>query len=286
MSISSAPGSREVLDPPSGPWTPAGISRAVMPRRREGVRLPMRFRVGYQIHPQHCTIEQIREEGGRPGQRERHDQAGPQRPSSRPRPGVRELLSAATRWAARRAHKAGLVRPISSAVRAVSPAPPGAAERAPRRGPALGEARGLQQRARLRGQQGAQARVPDDRGDRAGMRHTRLHRRRPVQPHPLGRGRGRARRHEVRADPGELGGLARRAVGPRGQSSSSAGSSAQTSDSCQPRSGSGSRRVGNAPSRRSGRPVASRTRSQPGPRITGSGASASRAGPRGRAAGA
>jgi hypothetical protein len=62
MSISSAPGSRAVLDPPSAPPTPGGIWRAVVAHRKEGVGLKMRFRVGYQIHPQHCTIEQIRED--------------------------------------------------------------------------------------------------------------------------------------------------------------------------------------------------------------------------------
>ena len=44
-------------------------------------------------------------------------------------------------------------------------------------------------RARLRRQQGPQARVPRRRRARAGLRHARVDRRGPVQPHPPGRGR-------------------------------------------------------------------------------------------------
>ncbi len=67
-------------------------------------------------------------------------------------------------------------------------------DRASRRRAAVGEARRLQQRARLRRQQDAQARVP--RGGRAGegLRHARVDRRRPVEPHAPGGRHGRAAR--------------------------------------------------------------------------------------------
>ena len=92
-----------------------------------------------------------------------------------------------------------------------SPGPPARAPvRAPRRrGRDLGQARGLQLRPRLRRQQGPQARVPGRRRARAGLRHARLDRRRPVQPHAAGRGSGSAPRPCVRARAGALGRLGR-----------------------------------------------------------------------------
>ena len=93
-----------------------------------------------------------------------------------------------------------------------------APERAPgRQGRALRQARGLQQRPGLRRQQDAQARVPDSRSARAGLRHAGVHRRHPVEPDAPGRRRGRAPGHEVRAGAGELGQLLRRRLRPRGQ---------------------------------------------------------------------
>ena len=65
---------------------------------------------------------------------------------------------------------------------------------------------------RVRRQQDPQARVPGRRRARARRRHARLHRRRPVQPHPAGRGRRRAGRAEGRAGAGKLGRLARPAL--------------------------------------------------------------------------
>ena len=70
---------------------------------------------------------------------------------------------------------------------------------------------------RVRREQGAQARVPRRRRAGAGLRHARVDRWRPVEPHPPGRGRGRRGRPEVRARPGELGRLARRHLRPRRQ---------------------------------------------------------------------
>ncbi len=81
----------------------------------------------------------------------------------------------------------------------------------------LGQAGGLQLGHRLRRQQDAQAGVPGRRRARAGLRHAGLDRRRPVQPHPSGRRGRRARRPQVRADPGELGRLAGRRLRQGGQ---------------------------------------------------------------------
>ena len=101
----------------------------------------------------------------------------------------------------------------AAALRASPVHPPRAAERAPRRrGRDLGEARGLQLRARVRRQQGAQARVPRRRRARAGLRHARLDRRRPVEPHAPGRGGRGPARARVRARAGALGRLAGRGL--------------------------------------------------------------------------
>ena len=92
-----------------------------------------------------------------------------------------------------------------------------AAHPPPRRGGGLGQARRLQQRARVRRQQDPQARVPRRRRARPGLRHARLDRRRAVQPHAPGRGRRGGVRAEVRARAGALGGVARRRLRPRRQ---------------------------------------------------------------------
>ena len=102
-------------------------------------------------------------------------------------------------------------------------------ERAPRRrGRDLGQARGLQLGPRLRRQQGAQARVPRRRRARAGLRHARLDRRRPVEPHAPGRGRRGAPRPRLRARAGALGRLGRRRSTRRSATSCSRGSWAPT----------------------------------------------------------
>ena len=124
-----------------------------------------------------------------------------------------------------------------------------AAQRAPRRrGRDLGEARGLQLRARVRRQQGAQARVPRRGRARPGLRHARLDRRRPVEPHPAGRRGRRAARARLRARAGALGRLARPRSTTRSGTSCSRGSWAPTCASIRPGSTS---RSGRAGSRRS-----------------------------------
>ena len=92
-----------------------------------------------------------------------------------------------------------------------SPGPPArAAERAPRRrGRDLGQARGLQLRPRVRREQDAEARVPGGRRARAGLRHARLDRRRPVESHAPGGGGRCSARPRVRARAGALGRLGR-----------------------------------------------------------------------------
>ena len=90
--------------------------------------------------------------------------------------------------------------------------------RAPRRaGGAVGEARGLQQRPRLRRQQGAQAGVPRRGCARAGRGHAGEHRRRPVQPHARRRRHGGPPGHEGGPRPGALGRLAGRGLRQGGQ---------------------------------------------------------------------
>ena len=73
----------------------------------------------------------------------------------------------------------------------------------------LGQARGLQLRARLRRQQDPQAGVHRPRRTRQGSRHVGLDRRRPVKPHPPGRRRRGQTRPEVPPRPGEVGRLGR-----------------------------------------------------------------------------
>ena len=98
----------------------------------------------------------------------------------------------------------------SAHVRPLPGPPPRAPLRAPRRrGRDLGQARGLQLGPRLRRQQGAQARVSRRRRARAGLRHARLDRRRPVEPHPAGRGGRSSPRSRLPARPGALGRLGR-----------------------------------------------------------------------------
>ena len=95
-------------------------------------------------------------------------------------------------------------------VRAFARSPPRAPERAPgRRGRDLGEAGGRELGSRVRRQQGSQARVPRSRRARAGLRHARLDRRCPVQPHSSSRGGRREARPRLRARAGALGGLGR-----------------------------------------------------------------------------
>ncbi len=112
------------------------------------------------------------------------------------------------------AREARLVPPHAVAVRSLARPPARAAERSPGRCAALGQARRLQQRAGLRRQQDAQARVPGGRSAGHGMRHPGLDRRSAVQPHAPGGGGGRAARPARRAGPGELGRVAGRGLRP------------------------------------------------------------------------
>ena len=99
---------------------------------------------------------------------------------------------------------------VSRSVRALAGPPARAADGAPRRqGRDVGQARGLQLGPRLRRQQDAEARVPRRRRARPGLRHARLDRRRPVEPHAPGRGRGGAPGPRLRARPGALGRVGR-----------------------------------------------------------------------------
>ena len=157
--------------------------------------------------------------------------------------------------------------------------PAGPADRAPRRRAAVGQARGLQLRHRVRRQQDPQAGVPGRRRARPGLRHARLDRRRAVQPHPAGRGRRGPGRAEVRAGPGELGRLAGRRLRqgrqhpaqPAGRRRRPAGEG-RVRHRVQGELGAGARA-------RSRSAAASRTRSRPARPTTRSAASASPAGP-------
>ena len=108
----------------------------------------------------------------------------------------------------------------------------------------LGQARRLQLRPGLRRQQDAQARVPRRRRARAGLRHARLDRWRPVQPHPPGRRRGRAHRAAAACSCRRAGSTGPTSCTTASATSSSAGSWAPTCGSCRPASGSASRRAG------------------------------------------
>ena len=104
---------------------------------------------------------------------------------------------------------AGRLPPLSPSIRPQPDPPAGAAVRAPGRRENLGQAGGLQLRARLRRQQDPQAGVPGARCAGPGRRHAGLDRRGAVQPHPPG-GRGRRPAGPAGpAGPGELGRLAR-----------------------------------------------------------------------------
>ena len=95
-------------------------------------------------------------------------------------------------------------------VRPLARPPPRATDRAPRRrGRGLGEAGGPELRARIRREQDAEARVPGSRRAGEGVRHARLDRRRPVEPHAPGCSGRCAARSRLRARPGALGGLGR-----------------------------------------------------------------------------
>ena len=99
-----------------------------------------------------------------------------------------------------------------------SPAPPArAADRAPRRCAAVGQAGRRQLRPRLRRQQARKLEYLARRGACAGLRHAGLDRRRAVEPHAPGRRRRRPHGTEMRARPGELGRLAGFGLRPRRQ---------------------------------------------------------------------
>ncbi len=142
----------------------------------------------------------------------------------------------------------------------------------------LGEARGLQLGARLRRQQGAQARVPRRRCAGPGVRHACLDRRRPVEPHAPGRGGRRAPRARLRARPGALGRVGRSRLRPGREHPALADHGRRRPALRRPGSTSASDRAGRRRSRRSRRAAASRTRSPRAPRITRSAVTASRAG--------
>ena len=173
--------------------------------------------------------------------------------------------------------------PTSPARAALRPVP-GPPARAPlgaprRRGRDLGQARGLQLGARLRRQQGAQARVPRRRRARAGLRHARLDRRRPVEPHATGRRGRRPPRARLRARAGALGRLGRPGLRPGRQHPALA-------DHGRRRAAVGRRlrhrlpaELGGGARPRSRRAAASRTRSRPAPPTTRSAGTGSRAGP-------
>ena len=122
-------------------------------------------------------------------------------PTNRPRP------------TSRRSHEPRAVRAPPAHLRPLARPPPEAALRPPRgegrRRPGVGQARGRQQRSRLRWQQGPQARVHRPRRAGQRRRHPRLHRRLPVQPHPPGRRGRRPPRPEVPAGAGEVGAVGR-----------------------------------------------------------------------------
>ena len=115
------------------------------------------------------------------------------------------------------AHEPRCLPPRAPAFRPVAGASAGPSDGPSGRRAAVGEARRLQQRPRLRRQQDAQARVPGGGRAREGLRHARLDRRRPVEPHAAGGGGGGAPRARLRARAGELGRLAGRDLRPRRQ---------------------------------------------------------------------
>ena len=126
---------------------------------------------------------------------------------------------------------------------------------------------------RIRREQDPQARVPARRRPRAGLRHPRLDRRRPVQPHPPGRRRRRACWPEVRPRPGELGRLAGRDVRPRRQHPLEPAHGRRRPAREGRSSASASRRVGSGRSPTIvERRAASRTRFRPAPPTTASAA--------------
>ena len=150
--------------------------------------------------------------------------------------------------------------PAPAAVRSVAGAPAGAADPAPRRRAALGQAGGLQLRHRVRRQQDPQAGVPGGRRAGPGLRHARLDRRRAVQPHPPGRGGRGAAWGCGACSSRRAGSTGRTRSTTRSATSCSAGSPAPTCGWCGPGSGSASRRAGSRRSReveeRGGRPYA------------------------------
>ena len=131
------------------------------------------------------------------------------------------------------------VRPPSADLRPLAGPPARAADRAPRRRRAVGQARRLQQRARVRRQQDAQARVPRRRRARAGLRHARLDRRRAVQPHAPGRRRGGAHRAEAACSCRRAGSTGPTSSTTASATSSSAASWAPTCGSTRPSFGIG-----------------------------------------------
>ena len=131
----------------------------------------------------------------------------------------------------------------SSAIRSlfgpVAGPPARAADRAPRRCAAVGEAGRRQLGPRLRRQQDAEARVPARRRARAGLRHARLDRRRAVEPHAPGRGGRRARRAEAACSSRRAGSTGPTPSTTASATSCSAGSWAPTCGSSRPSFGIG-----------------------------------------------
>ena len=88
---------------------------------------------------------------------------------------------------------------LSAAVRAVADPAARSADEAPRRRDALGEARRLQLAYAFGGNKARKLEYLVADALATGLRHARVDRRRPVEPHAPGRGRGRGGRPEVRA---------------------------------------------------------------------------------------
>ena len=168
--------------------------------------------------------------------------------------------------------------PPPAHLRPLPRAPAGPADGPSGRRAAVGQARRLQLRARVRRQQDPQARVPRRRRAGHRLRHAGLDRRRAVQPHAPGRGGRRALRARLRARAGELGRLARRRLRPRRQHPAQPDHGRRrparaggVRDRLQGELGAGARGRPRAPAARP-------TRSRPARPTTGSAAWASRAG--------
>ena len=174
----------------------------------------------------------------------------------------------------------GVVRPLPAAVRSVAGPAARAAVAASRRRGGVGEARRLQLGHRVRRQQDPQARVPRRRRARDRLRHARLDRWRPVQPHPPGRG-GRGPRRAAAASSSRRAGWTGRTPSTTGSAtSSSAGWSARTCGWSRPGFGIGFKESWEqALARGRGTAAGGRTPSRRAPRITRWAGSGTRTGP-------